>query len=137
MLVQVHDKVSDEEAVNRFLYDIRWKGVLEIGMDGRPFVKSMLQLFRSQLLRGAFYSLQCSRVLIYLPLPVRVRRKSERSCLFRRPVRAMRRSIYGRAPQEWPSLCVNHIVLPLVIRHDKGREILLTSLEEPRQCGLK
>jgi len=50
LLLQAYDKVSDEEAVNRCLYDMRWKVALGIGMEDRPFVKSTLQLFRSQLI---------------------------------------------------------------------------------------
>ncbi len=50
LLLQSHDKVSDDEAVNRCLYDMRWKVALGIGMDDRPFVTSTLQLFRSQLI---------------------------------------------------------------------------------------
>jgi hypothetical protein len=50
LLLQAHDKVSDEEAVARSQFDMRWKVALGIGMEERPFVKSTLQLFRSQLI---------------------------------------------------------------------------------------
>jgi hypothetical protein len=50
LLLQAHDKVSDEEAVARCQFDLRWKVALGIGMEERPFVKSTLQLFRSQLI---------------------------------------------------------------------------------------
>jgi transposase len=50
LLLQAHDKVSDEEAVARSQFDLRWKVALGIGMEERPFVKSTLQLFRSQLI---------------------------------------------------------------------------------------
>jgi transposase len=50
LLLQAHDKVSDEEAVARCQFDMRWKVALGIGMEDRPFVKSTLQLFRSQLI---------------------------------------------------------------------------------------
>lgn len=50
LVLQAHDKVSDEEAVNRARYDMRWKVALGIGMKDRPFAKSTFQLFRAQLI---------------------------------------------------------------------------------------
>jgi transposase len=50
LLLQAHDKVSDEEAVARSQFDLRWKVALGIGTEDRPFAKSTLQLFRSQLI---------------------------------------------------------------------------------------
>jgi transposase/IS5 family transposase len=50
LLLQAHDRVSDEEAKNRADYDMRWKVALGIEMDERPFAKSTLQLFRAQLI---------------------------------------------------------------------------------------
>ena len=49
LLLQVHDRVSDEEAKARADYDLRWKVALGIEVDDRPFAKSTLQLFRAQL----------------------------------------------------------------------------------------
>src|SRR4030042_3431851 len=50
LLLQTYDRVSDDEAIARGTYDIRWKVALGIGIDDRPFVKSTLQLFRAQLI---------------------------------------------------------------------------------------
>ncbi len=50
LLLQNHDRVSDEEAKARADYDIRWKVALGIAVDDKPFAKSTLQLFRSQLI---------------------------------------------------------------------------------------
>ncbi|MCK5713710.1 MAG: transposase, partial [Hyphomicrobiaceae bacterium] len=50
LLLQTHDRVSDEEAKARADYDLRWKVALGIEIDERPFVKSTLQLFRAQLI---------------------------------------------------------------------------------------
>ena len=49
LLLQTHDKVSDEEAKARADYDLRWKVALGVEVDARPFAKSTLQLFRAQL----------------------------------------------------------------------------------------
>jgi len=49
LLLQTHDRVSDEEAKGRADYDMRWKVALGVEMDARPFAKSTLQLFRAQL----------------------------------------------------------------------------------------
>lgn len=50
LLLQTYDRVSDEEAVARADFDLRWKVALGIGIDDHPFAKSTLQLFRSQLI---------------------------------------------------------------------------------------
>ena len=50
LLLQTHDRVSDEEAKARADFDLRWKVALGIELDTRPFAKSTLQLFRSQLI---------------------------------------------------------------------------------------
>ncbi len=50
LLLQTHDKVSDAEAKARADFDIRWKVVLGIEVEDRPFAKSTLQVFRAQLI---------------------------------------------------------------------------------------
>ena len=50
LLLQAHDRVSDEEAKARADFDMRWKVALGIQIDQRPFAKSTLQLFRAQLI---------------------------------------------------------------------------------------
>ena len=50
LVLQWHDRVSDEEARQRACYDLRWKVALGIGLDERPFAKSTLQEFRAQLI---------------------------------------------------------------------------------------
>ena len=50
LLLQTHDLCSDEEAKARADFDLRWKVALGIALDARPFAKSTLQLFRSQLI---------------------------------------------------------------------------------------
>ena len=58
LLLQTHDRVSDEEAKRRADFDLRWKVALGVEIDtclrathrqARPFAKSTLQLFRAQL----------------------------------------------------------------------------------------
>lgn len=49
LLLQTHDRVSDEEAKRRADMDLGWKVALGIEIDRRPFAKSTLQLFRAQL----------------------------------------------------------------------------------------
>lgn len=72
LLLQTHDRVSDEEAKQRADYDLRWKVALGVGVDERPFAKSTLQLFRAQLVihekaRGLFArSLEYAKGLGYL-----------------------------------------------------------------------
>ena len=50
LLLQTHDKVSDDEAKQRADFDIRWKVALGVAVDERPFAKSTLQLFRARLI---------------------------------------------------------------------------------------
>jgi len=49
LLLQTHDRVSDEETKARADYDLRWKVALGVEVEVRPFAKSTLQLFRAQL----------------------------------------------------------------------------------------
>ena len=50
LLLQTHDRASDEEATARANFDLRWKVALGVGVEDRPFAKSTLQLFRAQLI---------------------------------------------------------------------------------------
>src|SRR5579862_6132736 len=50
LLLQTHDRVSDDEATARAAFDLRWKVALGVGLGARPFAKSTLQLFRAQLI---------------------------------------------------------------------------------------
>ena len=49
LLLQSHDRVSDAEATRRAKLDLSWKVALGLDIEARPFAKSTLQLFRSQL----------------------------------------------------------------------------------------
>lgn len=49
LVLQAHDRVSDAEATARSVFDLRWKVALGLDLEARPFAKSTLQLFRSQL----------------------------------------------------------------------------------------
>jgi len=49
LVLQTYCNVSDAEAKDRADYDLRWKVALGIDIKERPFAKSTLQLFRSQL----------------------------------------------------------------------------------------
>jgi len=49
LLLQIHDKVSDEEASRRAHFDTQWQVALGVPLGSRPFAKSTLQLFCSQL----------------------------------------------------------------------------------------
>lgn len=49
LLLQIYDNVSDEEASRRAHFDIQWQVALGVPVGSRPFAKSTLQLFRSQL----------------------------------------------------------------------------------------
>jgi transposase len=72
LLLQTHDRVSDEEAKRRADYDLCWKVALGIGIEDRPFAKSTLQLFRAHLVlhdkvRAVFQrSLELARKTRYL-----------------------------------------------------------------------
>jgi hypothetical protein len=50
LLLQAHDHVPDAEAAERAVFDLRWKVALGVDLEARPFAKSTLQLFRSQLI---------------------------------------------------------------------------------------
>lgn len=50
LLLQAHERCSDEEARQRACFDVRWKVALGLEMESRPFAKSTLQLFRAQLI---------------------------------------------------------------------------------------
>lgn len=50
LLLQWYDNVSDQEATDRSMFDLRWKVALGLAMDEEPFAKSTLQLFRTQLI---------------------------------------------------------------------------------------
>ncbi len=49
LLLQSHDGVSDEEAIARSAYDLRWKVALGLELDEKLCAKSTLQRFRAQL----------------------------------------------------------------------------------------
>jgi transposase len=49
LLLQAHDCVSDEEAIARSAYDLRWKVALGLQLDEKLCAKSTLQRFRAQL----------------------------------------------------------------------------------------
>jgi hypothetical protein len=49
LLLQAHDAVSDEEAIARSAYDLRWKVALGLELDEKLCAKSTLQRFRAQL----------------------------------------------------------------------------------------
>ena len=49
LLLQVHDGVSDEEAIARSRYDLRWKVALGLELEDKLCAKSTLQRFRAQL----------------------------------------------------------------------------------------
>jgi hypothetical protein len=50
LVLQAHDKVSDEEATRRARLDLGWKVALGVEVESQPFAKSTLQLFRAQLI---------------------------------------------------------------------------------------
>jgi hypothetical protein len=49
LLLQSHDGVSDEEAIARSAYDLRWKVALGLELEEKLCAKSTLQRFRAQL----------------------------------------------------------------------------------------
>jgi transposase len=67
LVLQTYEGVSDDEAVQRAAYDLRWKVALGIEVEARPFAKSTLQEFRAQLIvrdqvRTLFQeSLECAK----------------------------------------------------------------------------
>lgn len=50
LLLQFYDDVSDEEAVARLAFDLRWKVALNLGLDFDPPHSSSLSVFRTRLL---------------------------------------------------------------------------------------
>ena len=52
LLLQFHDDVSDEEAAERILYDLRWKVALHLPLDYAGFDGSSLSRFRTRLVEG-------------------------------------------------------------------------------------
>src|SRR5512135_2559446 len=52
LLLQFHDNVSDEEAAERILYDLRWKVALHLPLDYAGFDGSSLSRYRSRLVAG-------------------------------------------------------------------------------------
>jgi transposase len=49
LLLQTYEGVSDEEAIERTAYDLRWKVALGLELDEKLCAKSTLQLFRAKL----------------------------------------------------------------------------------------
>lgn len=49
LLLQTYDGVSDEEAIERTAYDLRWKVALSLELEEKLCAKSTLQLFRAKL----------------------------------------------------------------------------------------
>jgi hypothetical protein len=52
LLLQFYDDVSDEEAVERTLYDLRWKVALNLPLDYPGFDPSSLSIFRKRLVEN-------------------------------------------------------------------------------------
>jgi hypothetical protein len=52
LLLQFHDDVSDQEAAERILYDLRWKVALHLPLDYAGFDSSSLSRYRSRLVEG-------------------------------------------------------------------------------------
>jgi transposase len=48
LLLQAHDGVSDEEAIERTALDLRWKVALGLDLEDKLCAKSTLQLFRAK-----------------------------------------------------------------------------------------
>jgi len=55
LLLQTYDGVSDEEAIDRTAYDLRWKVALGLEVSDKLCAKSTLQLFRSKLVLNDAY----------------------------------------------------------------------------------
>lgn len=49
-VLQMYEKCSDDEAIERCLFDERWKLALDLGEREKPFAKSTFQEFRAKLL---------------------------------------------------------------------------------------
>jgi hypothetical protein len=52
LLLQFHDDVSDQEAAERILFDLRWKVALQLPLDYAGFDSSSLSRYRSRLIAG-------------------------------------------------------------------------------------
>ena len=52
LLLQFHDDVSDQEAAERILFDLRWKVALQLPLDYAGFDGSSLSRYRSRLIAG-------------------------------------------------------------------------------------
>ena len=52
LLLQFHDDVSDQEAAERILYDLRWKVALHLPLDYAGFDSSSLSRYRTRLIEG-------------------------------------------------------------------------------------
>jgi len=50
LVLQTYEGVSDDEAMQRAAYDLRWKVALGVEVAAKPFAKSTLQEFRAQLI---------------------------------------------------------------------------------------
>jgi hypothetical protein len=55
LLLQARDGVSDEEAIQRSAYDLRWKVALALELEEKLCAKSTLQLFRAKLILHESY----------------------------------------------------------------------------------
>lgn len=55
LLLQVHEGISDEEAIARTAYDLRWKVSLGLELEEKLCAKSTLQLFRAKLVLHEAY----------------------------------------------------------------------------------
>ena len=55
LLLQARDGVSDEEAIQRTAFDLRWKVALGLGIDEKLCAKSTLQEFRAKLILHQAY----------------------------------------------------------------------------------
>lgn len=55
LLLQTYDGVSDDEAIDRSAYDLRWKVALGLEISEKLCAKSTLQLFRSKLVLNESY----------------------------------------------------------------------------------
>jgi transposase len=81
LLLQTHDRVSDEEAKARADYDLRWKVALGVEADERPFAKSTLQLFRAQLVLNEKMQAVFQRSLEYALQSGYIKRRKLRAVL--------------------------------------------------------
>jgi len=51
LMLQFYDDVSDGEAVERILYDLRWKVALNLPLDYGGFDASSMSVFRARLVK--------------------------------------------------------------------------------------